>query len=94
MTKTNPETIAKIKARQAAYFAAGLCRCGRELAPDRKRCTDCLKSGARSQKARERRNFAVGRCRCGKKRAPNRNHCRNCLARARRRWKRVKAKKG
>ncbi len=56
--------------------AQGKCRCGRELASGRKRCTRCLRKANKDAKKRYKRYADDGRCRrCTAPPLPGRIHC-------------------
>jgi len=54
--------------RIRAMASRGLCRCGRRLAPDRRRCRGCLKKLRDEAKARYEARASAGKCiQCSKK---------------------------
>ena len=91
--KLCPQCRAERNARDLAKRSAGLCSCGRERAPGRSRCADCIivrrrsdrKNKRKRQRADRRRRDqrrAEGKCRtrhCPNPPAPNRKGCQECL---------------
>lgn len=62
-------------------IAAGLCSCGQPLAPNRKRCAECLERKRGYTNSRRARRQADGVCKgCGGERGEN-AYCDACLAR-------------